>query len=181
MGLKEILDMLASIPEEQLSKEDKAMLADLAGKYAGAPAPESKMPKAEEAKPQLPPAQTNKMPEAKAESMPAPKPDAPVEAAKNTPAPGPEAMMKELEAVAQPEMPAPQSQDMMGGIQQEISSLRESIESIKKMLESVAIREPISEEEAEKEEKPVGQKGKPGKTVEAEPNMTEMLMKKLGG
>jgi hypothetical protein len=49
MAIKEILQQLASIPEEQLAKEDKAFLADLAGKYAGAPAPESKAP-AEEVK-----------------------------------------------------------------------------------------------------------------------------------
>jgi hypothetical protein len=183
MDLKQILETLASIPEDQLSEEDKAMLAELAGKYATEEEP-TETP-AEEA------AESPDMQALEAEAgIEAPMPPAkempaeemPVEAEENMPAPEQMPLPEDLEAVAaEPELQNTQHDEAMIGIQNEISSLRESIEAIKKMLEGVAIREPISEEEAEKEDESVGQKGKPGKMVESEPNITDMLAKKLGG
>lgn len=182
MGLKELLELLASIPEEQLAEEDKAMLAELAGKYATEEEPtetpaeeaaESPDMQALEAEAGI---EAPMMPE---QEMPQEQP--PVEAQQNTEAPAAEVPVEELEAVASEQMPVPPQDEVMLGIQQEISSLRESLEQIKQMLEGVAIREPISEEEAEKEDESVGLKGKPGKMVESGPNVTEMLAKKLGG
>lgn len=187
--MKEILQQLASIPEDQLSKEDKAMLAELAGKYAGAPAPESKEPVEEAEQANVEPSgqsvEVPVLPEApaqaeapKAEGEEALPPEAPVEAAPEANAP--EAPEEGIKVEAEVEVPE-QPQGGMEMIQQEIMALKASVDNIKQMLEGLSLREPISEEEAEKEEESVGMKGKPGKMVEQGPNITEMLMKKLGG
>ena len=89
-----------------------------------------------------------------------------------------------LAALSQAEQPQPEMQaqeDGMMALHDEIASLRESIEGIKSLLEKVSIREPISEDDADKAEKSVGMKSKPGKAVEAQPNMADMLARKLGG
>jgi len=69
----------------------------------------------------------------------------------------------------------------LDGITAQLTELKGEIEALKSLLEKVAIREPISEEEAEKDEEDFGSKGKQGQPNLQEPDVSSTLIKKLGG
>jgi hypothetical protein len=73
---------------------------------------------------------------------------------------------------------------LLGGLTQELASIRTEIESLKSALEGVAVREPVSEEEAEQAEaqnQDVGQKVKGSPANVPEKSVATDLIKKLGG
>ena len=89
---------------------------------------------------------------------------------------------------ATPELMQPSPNDevkaMLGGLTQELASIRTEIESLKSALEGVAVREPVSEEEAEQAEaqnQDVGQKVKGSPANVPEKSVATDLIKKLGG
>lgn len=73
--------------------------------------------------------------------------------------------------------------DPLAGITQQIDGLKGEIQALKSLLEKVAIRTPISEEEAEKEEKDenFGAKPQQGQPRPKEFDAKEQLIRKLGG
>ena len=187
MGIKELLELLSSIPEDQLEEEDKAVLAEIAGKY-NLSEPQEEQPMAPDQTPEHEAQETPAMEsqehltgEEAMDEQPMPEQPA-AEEMSAAQEPTPEVSEAEVEAaMAEPQASMEQTQDATAMLQEEISSLRESIEAIKMMLEKVAIREPVTEEEAEKSEESVGQKSKPGKMVGQEQNMTNALARRLGG
>lgn len=80
------------------------------------------------------------------------------------------------------EVPVEEPQeDPLEGVTAELSSLRSEIEALKSLLEKVAVRTPVTEEEAEEEDVKVGAKGKQGMPMPKEPDVQNELVKKLGG
>lgn len=113
-------------------------------------------------------------------SVPPPvQPEAPAAQA----APMPPAVDQPTQQLMQPS-PNDEVKAMLGGLTQELSSIRTEIEALKSALEGVAVREPVSEEEAEKvdaQSQDVGQKVKGSPANVPEQSVAKDLIKKLGG
>jgi hypothetical protein len=138
---------------------------------------------AEQGKPDLGQAQVVEAEEAPEPALPegsVPPPTAPEQAAVNMP---PAAAQPATPELMQPS-PNDEVKAMLGGLTQELASIRTEIESLKSALEGVAVREPVSEEEAEQAEaqnQDVGQKVKGSPANVPEKSVATDLIKKLGG
>lgn len=98
-------------------------------------------------------------------------------------APMPPAAPQTTQELMQPS-PNDEVKAMLGGLTQELSSIRTEIEALKSALEGVAVREPVSEEQAEMAEaqsQDVGQKVKGSPANVPEQSVAKDLIKKLGG